>query len=137
MSFGTTMRRCNPLKADVLALTEPQFDPREQSWSAGALAAAETVAGGILAIPLLGTAVTCVWFVCLSPGQRQTHHIHHISGWLFYKVGVCSVMAAALLWAGLALMFGWRSRYRAHGVLAVVVVALAGVQLVMMATMAG
>jgi hypothetical protein len=34
MPLGTALRRCNPFKPDVVALTEGPFDPRQQSWLA-------------------------------------------------------------------------------------------------------
>lgn len=121
MSFGSTLRRFNPLKADLVALSEPPFDPRKQSWVAGALAAVETFVGAVLALPFLAAVWACAWFASMSPSERQTHHFHHVNAWSFSLLGTCSVVAAAFLWAGLALMFGWRSRYRAQGTLVLVV----------------
>jgi hypothetical protein len=133
MSFGTTIRRFNPLKVDLVALGEPPFDPRKQSWGAGALAAVEAFIGGMIALPLLATAAEGVWLLCMSPGQRQAHHFHRVNVWMFYQLGACGFLAAAFLWAGLALMFGWRSRYRAQGVLALVMLLLVGLHSIVLA----
>lgn len=118
------VRRLNPLKASVVLPGEEPFDPRRQSWAAGALAAVEAFAGAIMALPLVLLAALCMGSVFVGPYQRQSYHFHHLSIWLVWKVGAWTLLSAALLWAGLALMYGWRSRYRAHGVLALVLVGL-------------
>lgn len=117
------LKRFNPFREDVASLADPPFDPRKQSWVAGALSAVEAVVGALLALPMaVSVAFALSW---LSMGtERREHQRQYVTVWAVAEVGVCTLLSAAFLWAGLALMFGWRSRYRAHGVLALVLVVL-------------
>jgi hypothetical protein len=116
-------RRFHPFRPDRDAQHDPPFDPRRQSWAAGALSAIEAFTGALLALPgLSSVAFVCYWLL-LSPSGRESHHFHAVTPKSLLSLAACSVLAASLLWAGLSLMFGGRSRYRAHGVLGLVVVA--------------
>jgi hypothetical protein len=131
MALRTLVRRFNPLKTDAAAHADPPFDPRKQHWAAGALAAVEAFAGAVLALPFVASVVFGIGWLFSSRSGRARHHFHHVNAWVLFKLGACTLLAAALLWAGLALMFGWRSRYRAHGALALVVVATIAVSAVL------
>jgi hypothetical protein len=115
--MASFVRRLHPFKQDLIALGEPPFDPRKQSWAMGALSAVETFAGLILVVPLLVSLAAVAYWLSLSPEGRKLHHFHHVTGWDFLMVVTSTALAAPLLWAGLSLMFGWRTRYRAQGVL--------------------
>lgn len=116
--MGALLRRFHPFRPDLAALNDPPFDPRRQSWVLGALAALETIAGAIFAVPLLISIAGAAWWLSMSAEARGHHHFHVVNVWSLIMVACSTVLAAALLWAGLSLMFGWRARYRAHGALA-------------------
>jgi hypothetical protein len=118
--LAKALRRFNPFKPSVLVPTEPPFDPRKQSWAAGALAATEVFVGALFALPLALAVAFGIGWLFMRPYQRQIHHLHNVTVWTLWQMTACTLLAAALLWAGLALLFGWRSRYRAHGALALV-----------------
>jgi hypothetical protein len=115
------VKRFNPFREDVASLADPPFDPRRQSWLAGAMSALEAFAGVLFGLPLLVSIAFAVSWFSMGTYQKE-HHRQHVTVWAFAGVGACSLLSAAFLWAGLALMFGWRSRYRAHGALALVLV---------------
>jgi hypothetical protein len=129
----TNLRRFHPFKASVVLPTDEPFDARKQSWAAGALAAIEAFAGAVMALPFALSVAFCVSWLFMGTYQRQSYHFHHVSIWLFWKLGACSMLSGALLWAGLALMFGWPSRYRAHGALALVSLGLVAAHCVLTA----
>lgn len=118
------VRRLNPFKASVVLPGDEPFDPRRQSWAAGALAAIEAFAGAIMALPFALSVAFGVGWLFMGTYQRQSYHFHSVNIWSIGKLVACTLLSAALLWAGLGLMFGWRSRYRAHGVLALVALGL-------------
>ena len=119
-----TFRRFNPFVQDVAALDEPPFDPRRQSWAAGAIAAIEAFSGAVLAVPFLASVAFAVHWVLVSPGRRSQYHFHYVTLWTVAQLATITWLSAALLWAGLSLMFGWRTRYRAQGVLGTTLLAV-------------
>lgn len=119
-----TLRRFHPFRRDLQALHDPPFDPRRQCWAAGALSAIEAVVGVLLALPGLGSVAFGIYWLSLTPGRRSLYHFHSVTPHALLDLAVCSAVAASLLWAGLSLMFGRPSRYRAHGVLGLLVVTL-------------
>jgi hypothetical protein len=125
---GSLIGRFNPFQPDRLALGEPPFDPRKQSWVAGALSAIEAFAGAVLALPFVASVAFSIVWLTRSEQDRLSSAHHQANVWIFYGIAECTLLSAALLWAGLALMFGRPSRYRAHGVLALVLLALLGVR---------
>jgi hypothetical protein len=77
------------------------------------------------------------WKVFRGQCQRygETPTATERSSFVELRMSSCVCRAAyvelrTFLWAGLALMFGWRSRYRAHGSLALVIVVLMFLQFV-------
>lgn len=90
---------------------------------AGAFSAIEALVGALFALPM---AVSVAWaFSWFSMGTYQREHEREfVTVRVAALVGAFTLLSAAFLWAGLALMFGWRSRYRAHGALALVIVGL-------------
>ena len=119
----SVLKRFNPFGEDVASLADPPFDPRTQSWVAGAFSAIEAFVGGLFALPM---AVSIAWAIsCVSMGEYQREHQRQfVTPAALTAVGAFTLLSAAFLWAGFALMFGWRSRYRAHGALALVIVLL-------------
>lgn len=93
-------------------------------WAAGALSAIEAFGGALLALPGLGSVAFASYWLLLSPSRRASYHFHSVTPRSLLNLAACSALSASLLWAGLSLMFGGRSRYRAHGVLGLVVVML-------------
>jgi magnesium-transporting ATPase (P-type) len=117
------LKRFNPFEEDLASLADPPFDPRKQSWVAGALSAIEAFVGAMFALPM---AVSIAWAISwFSMGTYQREHQREfVTVNAVAVVGAFTLLSAAFLWAGLALMFGWRSRYRAHGALAFVIIVL-------------
>jgi hypothetical protein len=98
------------------------FDPRKQSWAAGALAAIETFAGAILGLSALLGAFT---ITSLLIEGRQTHppHLTLVEG-LYLSLGL-GVAGGCLLWAGLSLMLGWQTAWRTQVIHALTLVGIA------------
>ena len=87
------------------------FDPKKQSWVEGAIAALETVAGGVLAlVALLGVFATGSMLL-----ERTGHHHGRLSPMegLFISIGL-GAMGVGFLWAGFSLMFGWKTTWRSQ-----------------------
>jgi hypothetical protein len=86
------------------------FDPKKQSWGAGAIAALETFVGGGLALAAgLGTLMTVSM---LFEGRTAHGRLSPLQG-LFLSLGLGAV-GIGFLWAGLSLMFGWRTTWRSQ-----------------------
>lgn len=129
MTLRASLRRLNPFKPDLVSLTEPPFDPKKQHALLGALAAIEAFVGAILALPFLAGVSMGVWLLVERLRGRHPYRLHHHlnmhwRGW--FLSGACTLLAAVLLGAGLALLLGRPYRYRAQGVLLVTVIAVVG-----------
>lgn len=130
--MGARLHRFHPFQPDLAALDDPPFDPRKQSWAVAALAALETIAGAIFAIPFLISVGGAVWWLSMNAEARSHHHFHGANVWSVFTVACSTALAATLLWAGLSLMFGWRTRYRAHGALALTILVVVVARAVLM-----
>lgn len=129
MTLGASLRRLNPFRPDSVSLTEPPFDPKKQHVLLGALAAMEAFVGAVLALPFLGFVSAGLRLLVELVQGRYSYQLHHYlnAHWtIWFLSGASTVLAAALLWAGLALMLGRAYRYRAQGVLLVTALAIFG-----------
>lgn len=111
-SFGPRLRS---------ALVAPPFDPREQSWFAATVSAAQVIVGSGL-------------FLLFADGMlaRGPHPRMTTTALLGFLV-VSGVLSTSMLWAGLSLMFGWRDRRKAQALLWAVLLAVGFVLLVVKA----
>lgn len=112
------LRRFNPFGVGETA----PIDPRRMSAVLGALGALEAFAGAVLALPLLLSVLFALSWAIMRPYQRQ-HHLHQVHVGMLVQLGLATALSAAFWWAGVALVIGHRSRYRAQGAL---VLALGG-----------
>ena len=90
------------------------FDPRKQSWLAGAIAALEACAGAVLA--LMATFGTIVTTSILFEGSLRHHHYRQSAVHsLLMSLGL-GALGIGFLWSGVSLMFGWKTTWRSQAV---------------------
>ena len=89
------------------------FDPKKQSWVEGAIGAAETVAGGLVAL-VAGIGTFATGSMILEGRATHAGRLSPVQG-LSISLGLVSI-GVAFLWAGLSLTLGCRTTWRTQAV---------------------